>query len=156
VINKDDVVRAAGGHRQAVKVLRLLGQAEVVSGAELHRLADEIEQDDPPRDPKAGDPVWLRGLITELIPDSGLAFVRVHRTDPTDQRDWVVMQLGGLEFDSLSLLDGGQVSGEMPGQVNGDIGFAISIISNVDAPETRWPRQTDEWREAARRFLGQA
>ena len=33
------------------------------------------------------------------------------------------------------------------------IGWAIGIISNVDAPEEAWPHQSDEWREAARKWL---
>lgn len=36
------------------------------------------------------------------------------------------------------------------------LGFAIGIISNVDAPEAGWPYQTDEWRTAARKFLREA
>lgn len=33
------------------------------------------------------------------------------------------------------------------------VGWAITIISNVDAPEVGWPSQTDEWRTAARGWL---
>jgi hypothetical protein len=36
------------------------------------------------------------------------------------------------------------------------IGAAIGIISNVDAPEAGWPRQTAEWRQAARAWLDKA
>lgn len=34
-----------------------------------------------------------------------------------------------------------------------DEGWAIAIISNVDAPEVGWPHQTEEWRTAARSWL---
>ena len=33
------------------------------------------------------------------------------------------------------------------------IGWAITIISNVDACDVGWPRQTKEWQEAARNWL---
>lgn len=36
------------------------------------------------------------------------------------------------------------------------IGWAIGIISNVDAPATGWPNQTDEWRKTARQWLDTA
>lgn len=33
------------------------------------------------------------------------------------------------------------------------VGWAIAIISNVDANDVEWPRQTEEWRNAARSWL---
>ena len=33
------------------------------------------------------------------------------------------------------------------------VGWATTIISNVDFPEAGWPKQTDEWRKAARGWL---
>jgi hypothetical protein len=35
----------------------------------------------------------------------------------------------------------------------GLLGWALGIISNVDAPESGWPSQPPEWREAARAWL---
>lgn len=34
-----------------------------------------------------------------------------------------------------------------------EVGWAIAIISSVDAPEAGWPNQADEWRTAARQFF---
>ena len=36
------------------------------------------------------------------------------------------------------------------------VGWAIAILSNVDAPEVGWPHQTQEWRDACRNWLDAA
>lgn len=36
------------------------------------------------------------------------------------------------------------------------VGWAVAIISNVDEPESGWPQQTHEWRQAARKWLDEA
>jgi hypothetical protein len=113
---RDDLVKAAGTHLRAAAVLRVLadvtGSIGVVwSTPTLRMMADAIEEADEVRDPLAGDSVILRGQITELVPDLGVAFVRVYRPGLLDQREWIVMQVGALERDTAAALYDGGVPG---------------------------------------------
>lgn len=118
---RDELVKAAGTHQRAAKVLGLLLRSTLLADPERLRILmaemrHEIEAaDGEPRDPQVGDSVFLRGVITELVPDLGAAFVRVYRTDPDDQRDWVVMQAGALEHDTAAVLFDGGVVADCPG-----------------------------------------
>ena len=106
-----DVIRAAGGTRQAIKVLDLLLNSDLLAAPErssiLTELRREIVRHHPPRDPRVGDSVILRGRIEALVPDFGHALIQVDRP-AEDSTGVVYVQAGSLEHDDVvEYLDGG-------------------------------------------------
>lgn len=107
-----DLVKAAGGHRQAVKVLRRLSaelaKGRNVVGAQLRVMnawADAIEQADEVREPRAGDAVIVRGQIDHLVEPEGIAVLKINRPDPMGT-PYFCVQAGSLEHDT-AVADGG-------------------------------------------------
>jgi hypothetical protein len=104
------LVKAAGTHARAAKVLRLLAREDItnrawIPGGWLEYLAREIEAMDEEREPRVDDAVILRGTIAHLIPDLGEAVVSVHRAVDSQ---WITVQAGALEHDTAAgLYDGG-------------------------------------------------
>lgn len=110
---RDELIKAAGTHQRAARVLRILARQGDLSGvavpaAPLRVLAGQITaMDGEPRDPEVGDSVILRGTIEGL--HGGEALVRVHGASPDDAYGgYMSMLCGQLEHDTaVALFDGG-------------------------------------------------
>lgn len=73
---------------------------------------------------------------------------------------WTCSIVAVASFVRLATREEADVESEDASDLNDNlsdlVGWAITIISNVDAPEAAWPHQSEEWRVAARRWLDKA
>lgn len=107
-----ELVKAAGTHARAEKVLRLLMAEPItnrpVIGAWLEGLAQDVRAaDGEPRDPEVGDAVIVHGQIRSLR--GGEALVELH--GPHTGIVW--LPCGQLEHDTAAPLFGAGVAGEV-------------------------------------------